>query len=51
MVATEEYNWTGKDTTNDLNGEEELDNHVGEIVAGGDASIDITYVADPVPAK
>jgi hypothetical protein len=34
-----------------LDGEEKLDNHVGEIVAGGDANIDITDVADPVPAK
>jgi hypothetical protein len=34
-----------------LDGEEELDNHAGEIVAGGDTNIDITYVADPVPAK
>jgi hypothetical protein len=37
--------------TNDLDGEEELDNHAGEIVAGGDANIDITDVVDLVPAK
>jgi hypothetical protein len=34
-----------------LDGEEELDNRAKEIVVGGDANIDITDIADPVPAK
>ena len=41
----------GEDTVDDVDGEEVLDDHARETLAGRDAVIDSVGVVDPIPAQ